>query len=112
MEVDLDTGKPQDALTETAVKFCKTFGSEAKAVSEILSTKDEKIMKAIQEGIDRANKNAISRAQKVRRRQAILTALGREEGREGGGEGGGRGSRPRDPYLYLGGFLREEFFIT
>ena len=63
--VDVETGEPSDNLTDVALKYCKSIGSEAKTVSEILSTKDEKVMKAIQEGIDRANAKATSRAQKV-----------------------------------------------
>lgn len=60
-----DTAEPTDNLTSIAIEFCKSVGSNAKTVSEILSTKDEKIMKAIQEGIDRANSQSVSRAQKV-----------------------------------------------
>ena len=63
--MDVETGEPSDKLTDVALKFCKSVGSEATTVSEILSTKDEKIMKAIQDGVDRANKKAVSRAQKV-----------------------------------------------
>lgn len=65
--VDEETGEPSDNLTDVALKYCKSIGSEAKTVSEILSTKDEKVMKAIQEGIDRANAKATSRAQKVQK---------------------------------------------
>lgn len=65
--VDVETGEPSDNLTDVALKYCKSIGSEAKTVSEILSTKDEKVMKAIQEGIDRANAKATSRAQKVQK---------------------------------------------
>lgn len=65
--VDPDTGEPSDNLTDIAIEFCKSVGSEAKTVSEILATKDEKIMKAIQEGIDRANGKSLSRAQKVQK---------------------------------------------
>lgn len=67
VDVDADTGEPSDNLTELAVKFCKSLTCEAKTVSEILSSNDEKIMKAIKEGIDRANAKAVSRAQKVGR---------------------------------------------
>ncbi|XP_068722136.1 long-chain-fatty-acid--CoA ligase ACSBG2-like isoform X1 [Montipora capricornis] len=61
------TAMPTDNLTGPAIKFCKSLGSNATTVSEILSTKDEKIMKAIQEGIDRANEFAVSRAQKIQK---------------------------------------------
>ncbi|KAJ7326101.1 Long-chain-fatty-acid--CoA ligase acsbg2 [Desmophyllum pertusum] len=65
--VDLETGEPSDQLTDAAIDFCKSVGSEATTVSEILSTKDEKVMTAIQEGIDRANAKSVSRAQKVQK---------------------------------------------
>ena len=63
--VDVETAEPSDNLTDVALDYCKSIGSQAKTVSEILSTKDEKVMKAIQEGIDRANAKSTSRAQKV-----------------------------------------------
>ena len=64
--VDAETGIPSDNLTEAAINCCKSLGSSATKVSEILASKDEKIMKAIQEGIDRANAKSVSRAQKVK----------------------------------------------
>ncbi|KAL9986588.1 hypothetical protein ACROYT_G000756 [Oculina patagonica] len=65
--VDPETGEPSDKLTDVAIEFCKSVGSEATTVTEILSTKDEKIMKAIQDGVDRANNKSVSRAQKVQK---------------------------------------------
>lgn len=65
--VDVETAEPSDNLTDVALDYCKSIGSQAKTVSEILSTKDEKVMKAIQEGIDRANAKSTSRAQKVQK---------------------------------------------
>lgn len=79
--VDPDTGEPSDNLTDIAIEFCKSVGSEAKTVSEILATKDEKIMKAIQEGIDRANGKSLSRAQKVGR-SGIEIGIFKEPGNE------------------------------
>ncbi|XP_048584114.1 long-chain-fatty-acid--CoA ligase ACSBG2 isoform X2 [Nematostella vectensis] len=67
VEVEADTGAPTDRLTKAAIAFCKSVGSEATTVSEILKTKDENVMKAIQAGVDRANEEAISRAQKVQK---------------------------------------------
>lgn len=61
----METGEPLDDLTELARKFCKKHGAEIKTVSEFLEKKDEKLMKAIQDGIDRYNNKATSRAQKV-----------------------------------------------
>lgn len=65
MNVNPDNGVPSDDLTPFAIEYCKSIGSKATTVSEILSTKDEKVMKAIQDGLDRANEHAVSRAQKV-----------------------------------------------
>ncbi|XP_068694662.1 long-chain-fatty-acid--CoA ligase ACSBG2-like isoform X2 [Montipora foliosa] len=67
VNVNPDTGVPSDDLTPLAIKYCQSIGSNAKTVSEVLSTKDENVMKAIQEGIDRANEHAVSRAQKVQK---------------------------------------------
>ncbi|XP_015764138.1 PREDICTED: long-chain-fatty-acid--CoA ligase ACSBG2-like [Acropora digitifera] len=65
--VNPNTAEPTDNLSGDAIDFCTSVGSNAKTVSEILSTKDENIMKAIQEGIDRANSQSISRAQRVQK---------------------------------------------
>ena len=63
--MNLDTGEPTDDLTEPAKDWCKKFGVEISTVSEFLEKKDEKLMKAIQDGIDLYNSRAVSRAQKV-----------------------------------------------
>ncbi len=63
--MNLETGEPMDDLTELAKEWCKQHGAEINTVSEFLEKKDEKLMKAIQDGIDRYNSRAISRAQKV-----------------------------------------------
>ncbi|KAK3735172.1 hypothetical protein QZH41_018138 [Actinostola sp. cb2023] len=63
--VEEESGEPTDNLNSIALDFCNSIGCEAKKVSEILSTKDEKLFKAIQDGINRANDYAPSRAQKV-----------------------------------------------
>ena len=53
---------PTDKLAPEAVLWCQSVGSNATKVSDILSGPDGKVMSAIQAGIDRANKQAISRA--------------------------------------------------
>ena len=68
-----DTGVPSDDLTPFAIEYCQSIGSNAKTVSEVLSTKDEKIMNVINEGIERANEHSVSRAQKVRRIELTKT---------------------------------------
>ena len=63
--MNLDTGAPTDQLTDAAIDYCKKLGSKVTTVSEFLEKKEENLMKAIQDGIDRYNAQAASRAQKV-----------------------------------------------
>lgn len=63
--MDLETGEPKDELTAPAKAWCKKNGIEINTVSEFLEKKDEKLMKAIQDGVDRYNSRSVSRAQKV-----------------------------------------------
>ena len=65
--MNLETGEPLDELTDLAKDWCKKHSVEINTVSEFLEKKDEKLMKAIQDGIDRYNSRAISRAQKVQK---------------------------------------------
>ena len=64
--MNLETGEPLDDLTEPAKTWCKQHGTEINTVSEFLEKKDKKLMKAIQDGVDRYNSRSVSRAQKVR----------------------------------------------
>ncbi|XP_028411292.1 long-chain-fatty-acid--CoA ligase ACSBG2-like [Dendronephthya gigantea] len=66
-EMNLETGEPLNDLTELARDYCKQHGVEIKTVSEFLEKNDEKIMKSIQDGIDRYNEKATSRAQKIQK---------------------------------------------
>ncbi|KAF5911504.1 hypothetical protein HPG69_000796 [Diceros bicornis minor] len=59
--LDPDTSDPTDNLTEQAVEFCRRVGSKATTVSEIVGRKDEAVYQAIEEGIQRVNKNAAAR---------------------------------------------------
>lgn len=65
--MDSETGEPLDELTPEAKQFCRQIGSNATKVSEIVSTQDEAVYKAIQTGIDKVNKKATSNAQKVQK---------------------------------------------
>ena len=71
--VDKDNNDmPTDQLIPAAIDWCKSVGSSATKVSEILtnsstSEPDSNVMTAIQEGIDKANKRAVSRAANVRK---------------------------------------------
>lgn len=59
--LDPDTSEPTDSLTEPAVAFCQRVGSKATTVSEIVGTKDEAVYQAIEQGIQRVNRNAAAR---------------------------------------------------
>jgi len=66
-KVDEDTMQPKDELSHAAIEWCKNIGCNATTVSELLSSPDEKFLKAIQDGIDRANAKSVSRAQKIQK---------------------------------------------
>jgi long-chain-fatty-acid--CoA ligase ACSBG len=56
-----------DALSSLSLEWCTAQGSSARTLSDILDNKDEKVLKGIQEGIDRVNKRATSNAQKIQK---------------------------------------------
>ena len=58
---------PGDRLTPEALDWVQSVNSSATTVSQILQTTDVNVMRAIQAGIERANKNAVSRAQKIQK---------------------------------------------
>ena len=66
-EIDADSMVPKDDLTPFAMQWCKGLGCNARTLSDILMRNDEKVLKAIQDGIDRTNKQAVSRAQKIQK---------------------------------------------
>lgn len=59
--LDPETLEPTDNLTELAVAFCQRVGSKATTVSEIVGTKDEAVYQAIEQGIQRVNRDAAAR---------------------------------------------------
>ena len=65
--VDVETMLPTERLSPSGIAWCKSIGSSATTVSDILNRRDEKVLKALQAGIDRANERAISRAQKIQK---------------------------------------------
>uniref|UniRef100_A0A2M3YZ03 long-chain-fatty-acid--CoA ligase n=1 Tax=Anopheles braziliensis TaxID=58242 RepID=A0A2M3YZ03_9DIPT len=67
-QMNLDTGAPKDELTPDTIAALKEFGAEYSKLSEIHAAGPcPKVLKAIQEGIDRANLKAISNAQKIQK---------------------------------------------
>merc|ERR1712242_302960 len=67
VNVDPDTMEPSDDLTPAAVDWCRSIGSNASTVQDILKGPDSKVMKGIQAGIDAANKEAVSNAQRIQK---------------------------------------------
>ncbi|XP_069482545.1 long-chain-fatty-acid--CoA ligase ACSBG2-like [Ambystoma mexicanum] len=65
--VDPITLEPKDELAPDVIQFCQQLGSRATRVSDVIRSKDPVIYKAIQEGLDRVNQRAVSRAQKVQK---------------------------------------------
>ncbi|XP_050345486.1 long-chain-fatty-acid--CoA ligase ACSBG2 isoform X2 [Nymphalis io] len=72
-KVNSNTGDALDELDTETKKWVANLGSKATTISEIVRTKDPLVHKAIEEGIARANKQAISNAQKIQK-FAILPA--------------------------------------
>ncbi|XP_048488655.1 very long-chain-fatty-acid--CoA ligase bubblegum isoform X1 [Plutella xylostella] len=66
-KVNLETGEAMDELENETRKWVASLGSKATTLSEIAKTKDPLVYKAIEDGIKRANKHAISNAQKVQK---------------------------------------------
>ncbi|XP_030048652.1 long-chain-fatty-acid--CoA ligase ACSBG2 isoform X2 [Microcaecilia unicolor] len=66
-KIDPGSGDTLDELAPEAIHFCQELGSTATRVSEVISSKDEAVYKAIQEGMDRVNRRAVSNAQKVQK---------------------------------------------
>lgn len=65
--LDPDTSDPTDHLAEQAVEFCQRVGSTATTVSEIVGTKDEAVYRAIEEGIQRVNRNAMAQPYRIQK---------------------------------------------
>lgn len=65
-EMNLDTGEPLDTLAPAALEWCRAVGSQAQTVPEVLLLPDD-LMRAVHEGIERANKSAISNAQRIQK---------------------------------------------
>ncbi len=64
-EMNPDTAEPTDKLTAQAQHAIDLLGSHCKSISQIVQEQDKAVFTAIQEGLDRANGRATSRAQKV-----------------------------------------------
>ncbi len=66
--MDPNTGAPKDDLTEETKAWLQSLNLDYEKLSEILAAgPDKTVLKAIQDGVVRANKHAISNAQKVQK---------------------------------------------
>lgn len=67
-KVVMDDDTPTNQLSPTVQEWCSSLGrSNLKTVDDVLLGPDVKIMSAIQKGIDKANKRAVSNAARVQR---------------------------------------------
>lgn len=65
--MDKVSGEPLDELSLEAIKFCRSMGSQASTVTDIVTLQDPLVYTAIQKGIDAVNQRAISNAQKIQK---------------------------------------------
>lgn len=56
-----------DNLTAEAITWLSSLNCNFTKVSEVVANKPKEVFEAIQKGIDRANKKAISNAQKIQK---------------------------------------------
>lgn len=67
VEVNTETLEPTNLLSEAAKSWCRMIGSDVQTVEDIIENMDGKVLEAIQEGMDKANKVAVSNAQKIQK---------------------------------------------
>lgn len=68
--LDPDTGEARDELLPLAAAALKEKGCNLSKPSEVAEQKPEAIMQCIQQGLDKANQQAPSNAQRVRQPRA------------------------------------------
>jgi long-chain-fatty-acid--CoA ligase ACSBG len=66
-DVNVETMEPTNNLTGATRDWCRSVGSQANTVEDVLKGPDRKVMAAIQRGIDRVNAAAVSNAQRVQK---------------------------------------------
>jgi long-chain-fatty-acid--CoA ligase ACSBG len=66
-EIDVETAEPTDILTSEAIKLLAAKGSTATKVSDVVDNQDKAVFTAIEEGLERANANAVSNAATVKK---------------------------------------------
>jgi len=71
VEVDTETMEPTGKLSSAARDWVQAQGSNATTVQEVLEGPDVAVMRGIQAGIDKANKEAVSNAQRIQKWMVI-----------------------------------------
>jgi len=71
VEVDTETMEPTGKLSSAARDWVQAQGSNATTVQEVLEGPDVSVMRGIQAGIDKANKEAVSNAQRIQKWMVI-----------------------------------------
>ena len=66
-KVDTETMEPTEKLSSAARDWVQEQGSRATTVQEVLEGPDVAVMRGIQAGIDKANKQAVSNAQRIQK---------------------------------------------
>ncbi|XP_054178226.1 long-chain-fatty-acid--CoA ligase ACSBG2 isoform X3 [Homo sapiens] len=64
-EMNQMSGEPLDKLNFEAINFCRGLGSQASTVTEIVKQQDPLVYKAIQQGINAVNQEAMNNAQRI-----------------------------------------------
>lgn len=68
LEIDPSTGAPTSVLTSTSQEWLRNLGCPAETIEEVVKAgPDPKLLKVIQEGIDKVNQKATSNAQKIQK---------------------------------------------
>merc|ERR1712038_701824 len=67
VEPNPETMEPTNRLSSAARDWCRSVGSMANTVEDVLRGPDHKVLKGIQAGIDACNRQAVSNAQKIQK---------------------------------------------
>lgn len=81
--MDMETYTPLDTLSDISIQWCRSVGSDAKTVQDILRKPDMKVMTAIQQGINRANEKTVSNVWRIRKWKIIPRDFSLEKGEVG-----------------------------
>jgi len=66
-EIDGESQIPSDELSRDAKDWCRSYGSNANCIADVIDGKDTLFLQHIQAGIERANQIAVSNCQKVQK---------------------------------------------